>query len=143
MFIIMVGFFSCIMVLPPSKVEKIADDILSSNEEIFSVSVIDWSGNILAVKSKESFRKRFRVSRLEGSRYSGTLAIATLSVVNEVKDAFGEAQAIISIHKDCKLMLLPMPLYEILVGLALEPSAIAENQSLTYKIERLLAETVK
>ncbi len=139
----MVGFFSCIMALPQSKVKKIADDILSSNEKILSISVIEWSGNILAVKSRESFRKRFRVSGLEGSRYSGTLATTTLSVVNEVKDAFGESQAIISIHKDCKLMLLPMPSYEILVGLALERSVVTEDYSLAYKIERLLAETVK
>jgi hypothetical protein len=131
------------MALPLSKVEKIADDILSFNEEILSVSIIEWRGNILAVKSKESFRKRFRVIGLEGSRYSGTLAITTLTVVNEVKDAFGEAQAIITIHKDCKLMLLPMPSYEILVGLVLERSAVTEDYSLAYKIERLLAESVK
>lgn len=29
-------------------------------------------------------------------------------MVNEVKDAFEEPQAIITIHKDCKLMLLTM-----------------------------------
>jgi hypothetical protein len=130
------------MALPLSKVEKIADDILSFNEEILSVSIIEWRGNILAVKSKESFRKRLRVIGLEGSRYSGTLAITTLTVVNEVKDAFGEAQAIITIHKDCKLMLLPMPSYEILVGLVLERSAVTEDYSLAYKIERLLAESI-
>ncbi len=59
MFIIMVGFFSGIMALPSSKVKKIADDILSLNDEILSVSLRDWSGNILAAKSRESFGKRF------------------------------------------------------------------------------------
>jgi hypothetical protein len=54
------------MALISSKAEKIADDVLSSNEEILSVSVIDWTGNILAVKSKESFKKRFRVNSLRG-----------------------------------------------------------------------------
>jgi hypothetical protein len=45
----------------------------------------------------------------DGAGYGATLAIATLNVVNEVKDIFGEAQAIITIHDDCKLTLVSMP----------------------------------
>ncbi len=132
------------MALISSKAEKIADDVLSSNEEILSVSVIDWTGNILAVKSKESFKKRFRVNSLEGSRYSGTLAVAALAVANEVKDVFGEPESIITLHKYCKLMLLPMLSYEILVGLALKRSPDTEEKgyNIANKIERLVADTL-
>jgi hypothetical protein len=97
---------------------------------------------MLAVRSRESFKKRFELSSLEGNRYSGTLAIATLRVVNEVKDAFEEPQAIITIHKDCKLMLLPMLSYDILIGLALELSADADDGKIANKIERLVADTI-
>jgi hypothetical protein len=37
-----------------SKAEKIANDILSSNDKILSVSIRDWTGNSLAVKSTEA-----------------------------------------------------------------------------------------
>jgi hypothetical protein len=125
--------------------ERVVDDILSSNPEILSAGLIDNSGNIIANKSSESFRKRFEVSRLEGDKYSGTLAVAALSIANEVKDAFGEPQALITIYGGCKLVLLPMPLYDILIGLALEPSANVENNNNTFarEMERLVARTLK
>src|ERR671925_167897 len=130
------------MVPVPSKAEEMVDAILSSNDKILLVSIRGWNGNILAVKTRDSFRARFfGVSSLVGTRYSGSLTIATLSLVNEVKDVFGEAQAIITIYERCKVVLLPMPLYEVIVGLALECSAVTEDYSLAKEIKRILAET--
>ena len=132
------------MALVPSKAEKIVEAILSSNEGILSVSIRGWDGTILAVKFRDSFRERFSgVSSIVGTRYSGSVTVASLGLANEVKDVFGEAQAIITIYKDCKLMLLPMPSYEVIVGLAVEHSVVTEDYSLANKIERILAETIK
>ncbi|MGH9989886.1 MAG: hypothetical protein ACREAS_05550, partial [Nitrososphaera sp.] len=131
------------MTVGSSAAERIVDDILSFNPEILSAGVIDRSGNIIANKSSESFGKRFEVRNLEHNRYSGTLAVAALGVASEVKDAFGEPQAIITIYRDCKLMLLPMPSYDVLIGLALEPSANVENNTFVKEIERLVARTLK
>ena len=132
------------MALVPSKAEKIVEAILSSNEGILLVSIRGWDGTILAVKSRDSFRERFSgVSSIVGTRYSGSVTVASLGLANEVKDVFGEAQAIITIYKDCKLMLLPMPSYEVIVGLAVEHSVVTEDYSLANKIERILAETIK
>jgi hypothetical protein len=147
MFIIMVSFFLYVIymaLIDSSKAEKIADDILSLNDKILSVSLRDWRGNFLAVKSRESFKERFLgVNGLIESRYSGSLAVSALSVANEVKDIFGEPQAVITLYKDCKLILLPMLSNQLLVGLALERSAVTEDYSLAHKIERLLAESIK
>ncbi|HEX5977080.1 MAG TPA: hypothetical protein VFY68_07370, partial [Nitrososphaeraceae archaeon] len=96
------------MVVSSNAAKRIVDDILLTSDEILAISVIDKKGNILAAKSKESFKEAFRVTE-DGDRYGATLAIGILSLVNEVKDMFGEAQAIITIHKNCKLMLLPRP----------------------------------
>jgi hypothetical protein len=132
------------VLIAPSKAEKIVDAILSSNEKILLVSIRCWNGDILAVKYRESFTKRFfGVSRLIGTKYSGTLIISTLSLVNEEKDIFGEAQAVITIYKDCKVMFLPMPSYEIIVGLAVELSVVTEDCSLANEIMRILEEAVK
>jgi hypothetical protein len=123
--------------------ERVVDDILSSNEEILSAGVIDKSGNIIANKSNESFEKRFSgVSNLERNRYSGTLAVAALSVATEVKDIFGEPKALITIYRDCKLMLLPMPSYSTLIGLALESAANSENLAFASQIERLVTHAI-
>ncbi|MDQ3852966.1 MAG: hypothetical protein M3299_09045 [Thermoproteota archaeon] len=135
------------MGLIPNKAEKIAQDILSLDDKILLVSIRDyWSGDSLAVKSRESFKERFRVNRLEGSRFSGSLAVAALAVVNEVVDVFGEIKAIITLHEDCKLMLLPMPSHEVLIGLVLEHSPDTEEEEeggyhIANKIERLMADT--
>jgi hypothetical protein len=133
------------MVPTTSKAEKIVDAILSSNDKILLVSIRGWSGNSLAVKSTDSFRERFiGASNLVGTNYSGSLTVATLGLINEVKDAFGEAQAIITIYEKCKVMLLPMPSYQIFVGLTVERSPDMEEKEESYnianKIERLVAE---
>jgi hypothetical protein len=125
------------MVVTSSAAERIADDILSTNDEILAISIIDKKGNVLAGKSKESFNKAFRLN-VDGDKYGATLAVGILSLVNEVKNTFGEAQAIITIHKNCKLMLLPVPSYEILVGLVIQ-----RDYNIVSKIERLLANTAK
>jgi hypothetical protein len=122
--------------------ERLSDDILSTNDETLAISIMHMQGNILAAKSKESFRKAFGVHR-DGDKYGGSLAIASLSIANEVKDVFGEAQAIIATYRNCKMMLLPIPAYQILVGLVLQPSVNAEGYNIANKIERLLADTVK
>jgi hypothetical protein len=131
-------------IVTSSMAERIVDDILSSNSGILSAGVIDKSGNIIATKSSESFKKRFKgVSNLERNRYSGTLAVAALSIANEVKDAFGEPNALITIYRDCKLVLFPMPSYDILIGLALESSANVENNTFAKEMERLVASILK
>ncbi len=130
------------MTVTAGEAERIVEDILFSNEEILSAGVIDRSGKVIDNKSRESFRKRFEVRSLEQNRYSGTLAVAALSVANEVKDSFGEAQTLITIYRDCKLMLLPMPSYDILIGLALESSANAENPTFARKMERIVTHAI-
>ena len=130
------------------KAEKIVDAILYSNDKILLVSIRDWSGNILAVKSRDSFRERFvGASKLIGTKYGGSLAIATLGLINEVRDVFGEAKGIITIYENCEVMLLPMPSYQILIGLAVErsPPDIEEKEesyNIANKIERLMADTL-
>ena len=122
--------------------EKISDEILSSNEEILAISIMDISGNVLAAKSKESFKQAFRATG-EGDKYGGTLAVAALAVANEVKDVVGEAQAIITIYKNCKMMLLPIPSSQILVGFVLQRSVNAEGYDIANTIKRVLADAAK
>jgi hypothetical protein len=129
------------MTTASSNAERIVNDILSNNDEILAISVIDMKGNILAAKSEESFKEAFGVTR-NGDKYGGTLAVAALAVANEVKDVFREAQAIISIHENCKMMLLPISSYEILIGFVLQRSLNAEGYDFANKIERLLVDTI-
>jgi hypothetical protein len=130
------------VIITSSAAERISDDILSTNDEILGISIMDMRGNILAAKSKESFKQAFGVSR-ERDEYSGSLAVAALAVANEVKNIAGEAQALITIYKNFKMMLLPIPSYQILVVFVLQRSVNAEDYNIADKIERLLADTVK
>jgi len=135
------------MLLFPNKAEKIVDAILSSYDKILLVSIRGWSGNILAVKSRDSFRERFsEASSLVGTNYSGSLTIATVALINEVEHVFGEAQAIITIYEKCKVLLLPMPSYQIFVGLTIERSPDTEEKEEIYiiakKIEKLVKDTL-
>ena len=42
--------------------EKIANEILTTNDDILSISIIDKKGNILAAISKESFKEDFGIT---------------------------------------------------------------------------------
>jgi hypothetical protein len=126
------------MAVTSSVAQRIAYDILSTNDEILAISIMDTRGNILAAISKESFKETFGVTR-DGDKYGGSLAVAALAVANEVKDVVGEAQALITIYKNCKMMLLPIPSHEILVGFVLQLSVNAEDYNIAHKIETLLA----
>jgi hypothetical protein len=130
------------MVVPSTIARRIAYEILSTNDEILAISIMDMRGNIIAATSKESFKEDFGVSR-EGDKYGGSLAVAALAVANEVKDVAGEARALITIYKNCKMMLLPMPSHEILVGFVLQPSVNAEDFNIANKIEILLADAIE
>ena len=97
--------------------------------------------DILSAKSRQSFKDAFGVTS-DGAGYGATLAIATLNVVNEARDIFGEPQDIITIHNECKLMLLSMPSFDILVGLVVERSVNVEDDKIANKIERIVADTI-
>jgi hypothetical protein len=128
-------------VITSTDAERIADDILSTTDGILGVSIMDMRGNPLAAKSKEAFKEAFRVSQDRG-KHGGTLAVAVLSVVNEVRNVFGGPKAVITIHENCKLMLIPVSSFQILVGLVLQRSVNAEDDRIANKIERLLADTL-
>ena len=63
-------------------------------------------------------------------------------MVNQIKVNFGEPQSIITHHKNCKLIVLNLPLYDLLVGLVLERWADADDDRIASNIERLIADTV-
>jgi hypothetical protein len=129
------------MALTSSQAEQIADDALSTIDKILAMSIMDTWGNTITAKSKESFKQAFEVTT-DRDKYGGTLAIAALGVANDLEDIVGEAQAIIAIYKDCKMMLLPIPAYQIMVGFVLERSTNAEDENIANEIERLVADTV-
>jgi hypothetical protein len=122
--------------------KAILDKVLSIDTRVWAASIIESNGNILAAKSKPSFKETFGVIQ-DGERYGGSLAAATLSVVNEVKGIFGEAQIIITIYNNCKLMLLNISSYEILIGLALEHSFNCEDDNFIEKIKQLIVSVVQ
>ena len=118
------------MAVTSGDAETISDDILSSNDEIVGISIMDMRGNILAANSKESFKEAFAVSR-DRAKYGGTLAVAALAVANETRNIFGAAKAIITTHENCKLMLVPLPTHQLLIGLVLQRSVNTKIRLLT------------
>jgi hypothetical protein len=128
------------MALTAADAETLSDDILSNNGDILAISIMDMRGNILAAKSKESFKQAFVISR-DRAKYGGTLAVAALAVANETRNIFGASKAIITIHENCKLMLIPVPSYQLLVGLVL-PRSVSTEDKIANKIERLVAYTL-
>jgi hypothetical protein len=69
------------------------------------------------------------------------LLLQPLAVVNETRNIFGAAKAIITIHEKCKLMLVPVPAHQLLIGLVLQRSVNTEDK-IANKVERLVAHTL-
>ena len=129
--------------------EIITEKILSSYDgKILAISIIEGgeagvgagkAGNVLASKSSESFKKAFGPYE-EGWKYGGTLAIAALSIANEVRGIAGDTKAITTTYEKCKMMLIPIPSYEILVGFVLQRRVVLDEERLASQIEGLVAD---
>lgn len=132
------------MVVSSTVAERIANDILSSNNGLLSISVMDKRGNTLSAKSKKSFTVLFgpALRSLNDNNDGGALALATLSVVNQVRDMFGEPQAIITIHKSCKLMLLSIPSCQIMLGVVFERWVDVDDDNMVNHIQSLVTNTI-
>ena len=107
--------------------ERMASDILYKNNEMLGILIMDMRGNILASNSTESFRKAFGPIPKKKEEYGPSLAIAMLALTNQVKEPFGEPQALVTVFKHCKAMLIPSPTDQIMLGLVLERSANVEG----------------
>jgi len=66
------------------------------------------------------------------------LAIASLGIANEVREVAGETKAITATYEKCKMMLIPIPSYEILVGLVLQRRTVLDEYRLVNRIESLV-----
>jgi len=132
-------------IITSTAAERIADEVLSTYDgKILSISIIDEKGageNFLTTKSTESFSKEFGELQ-EGRKYGGSLAIAALSIANEVREVAGETIALTTTYEKCKMMLIPIPSYEILVGLVLKRGTVvtADEDELIDYIESLVAD---
>jgi hypothetical protein len=126
-------------ILDPRVANTVIDSILSSNDEILSISIFDMKGNIVAAKSKEYFSEALGVSR-KGNKYGVSLVDAVFGLIHLARYVTEEAKAVITIHENCKLMLLPLPPFQILVGLILEYSVNAQDYNIANKIERLMVD---
>jgi len=107
--------------------ERMASDILYKNNEMLGILIMDMRGNILASNSTRSFRKAFGPIPKKKEEHGPSLAIAMLALTSQVKEPFGEPQALVTVFKHCKAMLIPSPIDQILLGLVLERSANVED----------------
>ena len=120
---------------------KISNDIISTDEAIIAVSVMDTKGNILASQFKQAFKEKFEVT-LDDKKNSGTWAIVILGMCEKFKHVFGSSEAIINIYKSCKTMLIPIRSRQILIGLVMQRSANAEDY-ISRKVRTFLEEELQ
>ena len=121
--------------------EKIADEILSTcGEEIQAITIINIrEANTLVFKAKGSFEKVVSEAFREGPKYFGPVINAYLIIANEVREIFGRTKYIITMFEKYKTMLLPLPTYGIVVGVALE-HWVDSDSKLANNIEKLVAD---
>lgn len=119
---------------------RVSNNILSLYDGILFVSIMDLRGNILKARSNQPFKDTFRV--IGGCKgYNGVLAFTIVRLVNQITDVVGDAKAKITVHKNCKLMLLPMLSHEILIGLVIHSSVKPEDRQIAKNIEASLLAT--
>ncbi len=124
--------------------ERIVDRILSScGVEVQAITIIEIrEANTLVFKAKGSFEKVVSEVFREGPKYFGPVVIAYLSIANEVRELFGRTKYIITMFDKYKTMLLPLPKYGIVVGVALEHWVDVDDSKLANNIEKLVADNV-
>jgi hypothetical protein len=123
-------------VVLPNNLSKISKQILSIDDTIDAVSIMDMQGNTLSSTSKESFyTTKYDVTQ-DIHDIAGDFAIVILGMVQRMDKSFGSTEAVISFHKKCKLMLVPIPSHQILIGLVIYRSS--NEEYIITKIRTLL-----
>jgi hypothetical protein len=123
-------------VLLSNNLSKISKQILSIDDTIDAVSIMDMQGNTLSSTSKESFyTTKYDVTQ-DIHDIAGDFAIVILGMVQRMDKSFGSTEAVISFHKKCKLMLVPIPSHQILIGLVIYRSS--NEEYIITKIRTLL-----
>jgi len=119
-----------------NNLSKISKQILSIDDTIDAVSIMDMQGNTLSSTSKESFyTAKYDVTK-DIHDIAGGFAIVILGMVQRMDKSFGSTEAIVSFHKKCKLMLVPIPSHQILIGLVIYRSS--NEEYIITKIRTLL-----
>lgn len=123
------------MILPDS-IDKMAKDILSIDDSIDAVSIMDRQGNTLSSASKESlYRIKYQITK-DIKNMAGTWAIVILGMTQRMDQIFGRTEAIVSLHKKSKLMLVPISSLQLLIGLVVYRSS--NEEYIIAKIRTLL-----
>ncbi len=111
------------MAVSYTEAERMVEDILSRSDDMLAISIKKVKGNIIAAKSKESFKGEFKVTQ-DRSKYDVPLAVEMLALANQARNIVGAAKAIITLHENCKLMLISVTLCHILAGVVLTASSV-------------------
>ena len=67
------------------------------------------------------------------------MAIASLSIANELKEFAGEALVVTTTYQKCKMMLIPIPSHEILVGFVLKRRVMIDEERIASHIAGVVA----
>jgi hypothetical protein len=113
-----------------------ARDILSLDDAIDAASIMDMKGNTLSSASKESLHStKYEITR-DIKNMAGSWAIVVLGMTQIMDQAFGSTEAIVSLHKKSKLILVPVSSHQLLIGLVVYRSS--NDEYIIDKIRTLL-----
>ncbi|HKR57441.1 MAG TPA: hypothetical protein VJR67_01070 [Candidatus Nitrosopolaris sp.] len=123
------------MVLP-NNFAKMAKDVLSIDDSIDAVSIMDRRGNTLSSVSKGSlYSVKYRITE-DVKNMAGAWAIVILGMTQRMDQIFGRSEAVVSLHKRSKLMLVPVSSHQLLIGLVVYRSS--NEEYIIAKIRTLL-----
>jgi hypothetical protein len=101
----------------PNTLAKMAKDILYIDDAIDAVSIMNMKGNTLTSASKESlYSTRYQITK-DIKNMAGDWAIVVLGMTQRMDQSFGSTEAIVSLHKKSKLILVPISSHQLLIGL--------------------------
>jgi hypothetical protein len=116
----------------PNNHTKMTKDILSMDHAIDAVSIMDMRGNTLSSASKDSlYSTKYQITK-DIKNMAGSWAIVVLGMTQRMDQSFGSTEAIVSLHKKSKLVLVPVPSHQVLIGLVVYRSSNEE-----YIIEKI------
>lgn len=120
----------------PNSIAQMAEDILSIDDSIDAVSIMDMKGNTLASASKESlYGTKYQISK-DIKDMGGDWAIVVLGMTQRMDQSFGSTEAIVSLHKKSKLIVVPISSHRLLIGLVVFRSS--NEEYIINKIRTLL-----
>ena len=113
----------------------LCDKIRSLDHSILSLTVANKDGDLIAHSYGSEYQERFLEKASEIRKKAGTFGALFMGMESQANHVFGETQAVVRLHSNAKLIVIPFPSRKYLLTLLTKREA--DSESIIQKVREM------